>query len=150
MEGFASDTAYQTFDKSIDDDQPAATTQQNVPNRYKTKSKNTEEKARAREARRTRRTIRTEQQEQKKREEGRQKEGNPVNPHYKISYISDSSEDSSVDENYDVDSLAESEIESLTYVLGWLVSESTSLGTFGINKENLSSYIKHPSWPLVS
>lgn len=117
MEGFASDAAYQTFDKSIDDGQPTATTtQQNIPNRYKTKSKNTEEKARAREARRTRRTMRMEQQEQKKRED-KQKEIDATNPHYKISYSSDSSEDSSVDENYEVDSIAESEIESLTYVL---------------------------------
>ena len=109
MEGFTPDASYRNFENSLDQiaGQPSTTTEREVPLRYKTKGKSSEEKERLREARRTRRTVRLEQEQQKKREKVSE------DTHYKISYSS-SSEESSVDENYDVTSIAESEVESLT------------------------------------
>jgi len=120
MEDFNSDATYKTFDNSLSTSvtQNAGTSSE-LPSRYKTKSKTSEEKERLRQARRTRRTMRLEQQQQeqqqKKVEEQRQIKGDSSSEdtHYKISYSS-SSEESSVDENFDVVSIAESEMESLT------------------------------------
>ena len=107
MEDFAS-TAYQSFEKPSTDEPSSS---QALPERFKTKGN--PEKARARaEIRRTRRTMRLQQQQQQKQEE-KQRKIQDQDAHYKISYSSESS-DSSIDENYDVASIAESENESLT------------------------------------
>lgn len=106
MDEFSSAATYQNFD------QPSGEPLEDLPARYK--SKNNPEKARARaEARRTRRTMRMQQQQQQKLEEQRKREQDPDAQHYKISYDSEES-DSSIDENYDVASIAESETEILT------------------------------------
>ena len=83
------------------------------PPRYKPKTTDPEKQARAQaraEARRTRRTQRLQQQEEQRMQ---LKEGGDQQ-HYKLDTIGDSSEESSVDENFDVDSIAESETENLT------------------------------------
>ena len=75
-----------------------------IPSRYKAKTVDPEKQARSQaraEARRTRRTQRLQQQKEEQQ-------------HYKLTTDGDSSDESSVDENYDVDSLAESETENLT------------------------------------
>ena len=75
-----------------------------TPSRYKAKPSDPEKQARSQaraEARRTRKIMRMQSQAE-------------IEQHYKINTSGDSSEESSVDENYDCDSLAESEVENLT------------------------------------
>ena len=91
----------------------------NLPPRYKPKTLDPEKQARAqaraesrRASSRYRRTLRLQKQQQQQERPGLP-EGHEKETHYKISYDSDSS-DSSVDENYDVASLAESIEENLT------------------------------------
>jgi hypothetical protein len=81
-----------------------------VPSRYqkttnpdKLAEKQARSQARA-EARRTRRTLRLQQQQQEQSQE----------EHYKLTVEGDSSDESSVDENYDVASITESVHENLT------------------------------------
>lgn len=91
-----SDSEYRAFPEKDETSEP--------PSRYKVKTADPEKQARSQaraEARRTRRTIRLQAQAEKEQ-------------HYKINTAGDSSEESSVDENFDVDSLAESEVENLT------------------------------------
>ncbi len=101
MEEPFSDSEYRPFSEK---DEMAAETLEtsDTPARYKVRTTDPEKQARSQaraEARRTRRTMRQAGQQQQ---------------HYKISTTGDSSEESSVDENFDVDSLAESEVENLT------------------------------------
>lgn len=96
MEEPFSDSDYRAF---MEETPPAE-----LPSRYKTKTSDAEKQARSQaraEARRTRRTMRQQQQAQQ-------------DQHYKLSAESDSSDGSSVDENYDAISLTESETENLT------------------------------------
>ena len=96
-----SDSGYRPFAPSV------PTAEDELPSRYQSKTKDPEKLARAQaraEARRTRRTMRLQQQKQQQQEEA----------HYKLTVEGDSSDESSVDENYDVASLTESVHENLT------------------------------------
>ena len=101
MENFTSDTAYGVFSNEAHPN--VELPMQDVPF-PQSKSEGTQEPSLSRaETRRIRKTLR----EKKKKELGQDE-------HYKLSYGSGSSDDSSVDENFDVVSLTESENENLT------------------------------------
>lgn len=112
-----SDSEYRSFNRGENDEEA------NIPSRY-SKGKTSEERsarsqARA-EARRTRRTLRLQQKQQEEQQRQQQKQEqiklaalNSGDQHYKLS-VSDSSDESSIDENYDVASIPESITENLT------------------------------------
>lgn len=106
MDGQFSDPEYRPYtEKGEKTDNIGAGS--DLPPRYKTKTTSAEKQARAQaraEARRTRRTMRLQQQAQQQAQQQQ---------HYRLSE-SDSSDGSSIDENYDVASITESETENLT------------------------------------
>ena len=109
MDNFASDSDYRNFNAEVD----GAPEQTVPPSRYITNDPEKQARSQARaEARRTRRTLRLQQQQQQ--HEQRKLENVNAETHYKISYDGESSDGSSVDENYEVDSIAESIPENLT------------------------------------
>lgn len=130
--GFTTDTEYVKMPPNRSPSPAAGSDpppyQSQVPNRYR--KRNTEDsdkevarderRAKARETRRTRRTIKLQQQQQEQKQEKLepgevhaklQREGTEV--HLRVD-VSSESDASSVDENFDVASLAESIEESLT------------------------------------
>ena len=103
MDDQFSDPEYRPYTEK--GEKPALTS--DPPPRYQVKTTDPERQARSQaraEARRTRRTQRLQQKQEQKQEQ----------QHYKLSVSGDSSDESSVDENFDVDSLPESETENLT------------------------------------
>lgn len=103
-----SDSDYRVFSPSEDRDELTQ-----PPPRYQTRNPDREARSQARaEARRTRRTMRQQQQQQQTRQLPTEKSDR--SQHYKIDVDSDSSDTSSIDENYDVASLTESIHENLT------------------------------------
>ena len=107
MEGnFTSDTTYKPFPEAqtegefTSQDLPL----KNVPPSTVTSDERYQKYQARAEARRTRRTMRQQQR----------KELGHDDDHYKISYSSGSSDESTIDENFDVVSLIESESENLT------------------------------------
>ena len=113
-----SDSDYRAFNSEAD--KPGSTEENELPSRYQTKTTNPERLARAQarvEARRTRRTMRMQQQQQQQQQQKQQLhqvEQLEEETHYKINVEGDSSDESSVDENYDVASIDESIPENLT------------------------------------
>lgn len=119
MDELGPDSEYHVYRNTSPSDGDMEDSAAVVPARYRTTDPNKLAQKQARsqaraEVRRTRRTMRLQQQQQQPPIRQLPIEPQPGEEHYKLTVDEDSTEESSVDENYDVVSITESLHENLT------------------------------------